>query len=138
MHLAVVIDEHGTAVGLVTVEDVLEELVGEIEDEFDQGVERLVREDGDDLLVDGEAGVHDVLVRLPGTDPGAMEIHEATVGGHLLEGEGHLPEPGTELELFGRPVRIEEIADGRIRLLRMLGAADGRDPADRDGGDPKD
>jgi CBS domain containing-hemolysin-like protein len=127
MHLAVVLDEHGTAVGLVTVEDVLEELVGEIEDEFDTDAQRLVREDGGDLLVDGEAGVHDVLMRLPGADPGAMEIHEATVGGHLLESQGRLPDPGQELELFGRPVRIEEVADGRIRLLRMLGAADGRE-----------
>jgi CBS domain containing-hemolysin-like protein len=122
-HLAVAVDEHGTAVGLVTVEDVLEELVGEIEDEFDSGEQRLVRADGEDLLVDGEAGVHDLLVRLPGTDAAAMEIHEATVGGHLLETRGRLPEVGDELQLFGRAVRVEEVREGRIRLLRMPGAA---------------
>jgi CBS domain containing-hemolysin-like protein len=124
-HLAIAIDEHGTAVGLVTIEDVIEELVGEIEDEFDRGEERLIRTEGDDLVVDGEAGVHDLLVRLDERDELSsrpQEIHEATVGGHLLETEGRLPDRGTELQLFGRTAVVEEVAEGRIRLLRLPGA----------------
>ncbi|CAB4936164.1 unannotated protein [freshwater metagenome] len=132
-HLAIAVDEHGTAVGLVTLEDVIEELVGEIEDEFDRDEERLVRPDGDDLLIDGEAGVHEVLLRLDGDehDPTRpVEIHEATVGGHLLEAAGRLPEVGETLELFGRPVRVEETAEGRIRLLRLAADDAPEDPAD--------
>ncbi|WP_210492821.1 hemolysin family protein [Patulibacter sp. SYSU D01012] len=118
-HLAIAIDEHGTAVGIVTVEDVLEELVGEIEDEFDRTEERLIRPDGDELVVDGEAPVWDLLDRLDDVDPDAVEVHEATVGGHLLEVLGRLPEEGAELQLFGRPVRVEAVGDGRIRRVRL-------------------
>ncbi len=129
-HLAIAVDEHGTAVGIVTVEDVLEELVGEIEDEFDRGEERLIRPEGDDLLVDGEAGMHELLVRVEGAEhdaTGAHDFHEATVGGHLLETLGRLPEPGRELELFGRTVRVEEVGDGRIRRVRVLPHGGGGD-----------
>jgi len=132
-HLAIAIDEHGTAVGLVTLEDVIEELVGEIEDEFDHDEERLIRVDGDDLVVDGETGMHDLLVRLEGAehDPTRPpEFHEATVGGHLLELLGRLPDAGDELELFGRALRIEAVADGRIRRLRVLGRDEGGDAGD--------
>ncbi|MEV4421795.1 hemolysin family protein [Patulibacter sp. NPDC049589] len=124
-HLAIAIDEHGTAVGLVTIEDVIEELVGEIEDEFDHDDARLMRGDGADLIVDGETGMHDLMVRLEGAshDPTRdHDFHEATVGGHLLELLGRLPEPGSELELFGHAVRVEQVDGGRIRRLRVLGA----------------
>lgn len=122
-HLAIVIDEHGTAVGIITVEDVVEELVGEIEDEFDRDAEHLIRSDGDDLIVDGETAVNELLDRLEDGDGGEThdEVHEATVGGHMLELLGRLPEPSEELELFDRKVRIEAVAEGRIRLIRVLG-----------------
>ncbi|EHN10288.1 Hemolysin [Patulibacter medicamentivorans] len=129
-HLAIVIDEHGTAVGIVTVEDVIEELVGEIEDEFDRDAERLIRIDSDGLLVDGEAGVNELLDRLEIVID-ESDIHEATVGGHLLETIGRLPSPGEELELFGRRVEVEEVAEGRIRMIRVLGPA-GVEPAPDD------
>lgn len=127
-HLAIAIDEHGTAVGLVTVEDVIEELVGEIEDEFDLEEEGLIRVEGDDLVVDGEAGMHDLLLRLDGAEhdlTGPHDFHEATVGGHLLETLGRLPADGDELELFGRVVRVEAVEDGRIRRLRIVGRGGG-------------
>ena len=90
-HMALVIDEHGTTVGLVTLEDVLEELVGEIEDEFDAEQVRLITRDGDNALVDAHAPL-----RLLSEELG-LEVsghHEATIGGHLLELLGRLPEVG--------------------------------------------
>jgi CBS domain containing-hemolysin-like protein len=129
-HLAIAMDEHGTAVGLVTLEDVIEELVGEIEDEFDRDETLPIRASGDDLVVDGEAGMHDLLVRLEaaGREPsGSREFHEATVGGHLLETLGRLPDVGDELRLFGCPVRIEDVEDGRIRRLRIVGGPEDDD-----------
>lgn len=124
-HLAIAVDEHGTAVGIVTVEDVIEELVGEIEDEFDRDAERLIRVEPDGLLVDGEAAINELLDRLESSAGEDLheDVHEATVGGHLLEVLGRLPEQGEELELFDRLVRIEEVGEGRIRLLRVLGPA---------------
>ena len=93
-HLALVVDEHGTTVGLITLEDVIEEIVGEIEDEFDPEEREPVREEGDATVIAGWAPVRLVEERL-GID--LADHHEATLGGVILEHLGRLPEPGEEV-----------------------------------------
>lgn len=115
-HLSIVIDEHGTAVGIVTVEDIIEELVGEIEDEFDKVENDLIFQNGDVLIVDGEASVSDLIERFA-TEVETDDVHEATVGGHLLSKLGRLPEIGEQHELFGHLTRIEALDGGRISKL---------------------
>jgi len=120
MHVAVVVDEHGTAVGLVTMEDIVEEIVGEIEDEFDEEGEPLVRQEDGHWLVDGHASL-----RLVSEEVG-LELddhHEATIGGHLLERLGRLPEAGEELEVEGRSVEVTRVEEARIAQLRIPQAA---------------
>lgn len=115
-HLSLVEDEHGTVVGLVTLEDVLEEIVGEIEDEFDPEEVEYLSRDGEATLVDGQAPLRLVAARL-GLD--LDEPHEATVGGHLLERLGRMPEPGEEVEIDGRRAEVSGIDGARVTALRF-------------------
>jgi CBS domain containing-hemolysin-like protein len=119
-HIALVLDEHGTVTGLVTLEDLIEELVGEIEDEFDPAREELVREAGDgSLRIDGAAPVRVVAERL-----GARidAPHEATISGHLLEELGRVPEPGEVVHLG--PVALEVTATDGTRIAELRPVTD--------------
>ena len=117
-HMALVVDEHGTGVGVVTLEDVLEEIVGEIEDEFDPRAAEMITAEGDDLVVDGRAPLRLVAERLAVSVPDA---HEATIGGHLLEQLGRLPQRDESVELDGRRARVLELEGARIARLRFEG-----------------
>ena len=116
MHMAVVVDEHGTATGLVTIEDILEEIVGEIEDEFDTDDAPLVRREDGAWLVDGQADL-----RMLADELGLRieDHHEATISGHLLEKLGRIPEVGEMLEIEGRTVEVTRVGEARIDQLRV-------------------
>ncbi|MDQ3721236.1 MAG: hemolysin family protein [Actinomycetota bacterium] len=115
-HVALVMDEHGTVTGLVTIEDLLEELVGAIEDEFDPEEARHVRREDGTVIVDGAAPIRLLYRELGLTidDP-----HEATIGGHLLELLGRVPETGERIELDGFVAEVSAVDGGRIATLRF-------------------
>jgi len=121
-HIALVVDEHGTAIGLVTLEDILEEIVGEIEDEFDvePDATELIAPDGDDVLVKGAASIYVVAERL------GLEIDnpdEATIGGHVLELLGRIPKLGEVIDVDGRRAEVTDVDDTRVIELRFLAAS---------------
>lgn len=116
LHLGLVHDEHGTVVGLLTMEDILEELVGEIEDEFDEDGEEHFRESDGRLHVDGQAPVRALAERL---DWELNEHHESTVGGYLSEQLGRVPEVGEVVECHGHKVEILAIEETRIVSLAI-------------------
>jgi magnesium and cobalt exporter, CNNM family len=122
MHVALVHDEHGTVIGLVTMEDILEELVGEIEDEFDPEEQELIRERGGRLEVDGSASMRDVAERLRMD----LDAHrETTVGGFLSEELGRVPEPGEVVELHGNRFEILGVEETRVAAVAIdLGSGD--------------
>ena len=115
-HMAVVIDEHGGTAGLVTIEDLLEELVGEIVDEHDEQDEWLRAEDGGVWRVDGRYPVDD-LGTLLGVELPQEEWD--TVGGLVLALAGRVPGVGEVLSTRGVDFTVEQVLGRRVSELRV-------------------
>ena len=115
-HLAIVVDEHGGTAGLVTMEDLLEEVVGEIEDEFDQ-VEALAQPlAGGGLRVHGRMPIDELNDLLGETLP---DGDWNTVGGLIFDALGHVPEVGEAVEVAGRRFEVEQVEGRRITRVRI-------------------
>lgn len=113
---AIVVDEYGGTAGLVTVEDLLEEIVGEIRDEYDTEVERIVDEGRGKYLFSGSVHVEE-MANLMKVD---VEGHGfETVGGFLLSRLGRVPAVGEHLEIDGLDIEILETEQRRITRVRM-------------------
>jgi putative hemolysin len=114
--LVVVVDEYGAVAGIVTIEDVLEQLVGEIQDEFDLPDSRLERLDDDSLRVAGSMTVDDfneaVGTALPQDGP-------RTLAGIVFAALGRRPRPGDRVELAGVGIAVERVDGPRITRLRV-------------------
>ncbi len=122
IHLAIVADEYGDVAGLITLEDCLEELVGEIVDEYDTETPEIERLPSGDFLVDGGASVselNDLLeIQIPDDD-------WDTIGGFVFNTLGHAPEVGDSIEHDGWEFVTMEVEGRRIRRLRIvLGSID--------------
>ncbi len=131
---AVVVDEYGGVAGVVTVKDLVEPLVGELQDEFDvdEGPE-IVRVDANRWLVDGRTSVDDVVERL---GIGLPEGEYVTIGGFLFARFGHIPTEGEHLGIDGWELRVVELDKRRIAkvLARRTGSESNR-AADGEAGD---
>ncbi|MCQ3805135.1 MAG: hemolysin family protein [bacterium] len=115
-HMAVVIDEHGGTAGLVTIEDLLEELVGEIVDEHDEHDEWLRAEEGGVWHVDGRYPVDDMGDLLGVTLP---QEEWDTVGGLVLALAGRVPEVGETFSTHGVEFGVREVLGHRLAKLRV-------------------
>ena len=114
-HMAVVVDEYGGVVGIVTMEDILEELVGEIWDEHDEVVEDIVQLSEGEWRVSGGANLDDLRELLPIGD----EFESVTVNGWVLEVLGHLPQPGDAFDYGNLHVTVERVARRRVEQVRI-------------------
>ena len=113
---AIVHDEYGGTAGLVTIEDLLEEIVGEIRDEYDVESEPIVDEGDGSFVFGGTVGVDDVSGRLE------VEIERQgfeTVGGYLLSRFGRVPRVGETLTVDGLQIEILEAERRRVQRVRM-------------------
>ena len=113
---AIVVDEYGGTAGLVTIEDLLEEIVGEIRDEYDVESEPIVDEGDGRFVVSGKANIDELAQRLSvDIERGGFE----TVGGYLLSHIGRVPAIGEKFEVDGLSVEVLEAERRRINKVRI-------------------
>ena len=121
--LSVVVDEYGRTVGIVTVEDILEEVVGEIEDETDPRAAAVRRLTNGDWFVRGHVSLGDL--EDAGIDLPADSDTYNSVGGYVFGELGRLPQRGDSITVDGYTVRVEAVRDNRIEAVRISSGADG-------------
>jgi CBS domain containing-hemolysin-like protein len=114
--LAIVVDEHGGVSGLVTMEDLMEEIVGEIQDEYDKDEVQIIPEEADTYIVLGDVEVEEL------EDLFDLELEDddyITVGGLITHTLGRLPEAGEKVVIKGLALEILEVEQKRITKLRI-------------------
>ncbi len=114
VHIAIVVDEYGGTAGLVTIEDLLEEIVGEIEDEYDVSEVTIERISDDEAVLDARVAI-DELGRLFGIEIERDDFD--TVGGFVYSHLGKIPSVGDEVQVDGLRVRILSVAGRRIKKV---------------------
>lgn len=115
MHIAVVADEHGGTLGIVTMEDILEELVGEIWDEHDEVVEEIQPISDREYVVMGTANVQKLLERL-NVD---QEPDAVSVSGWVVDEMGHMPVKGDSFDCWNLHVSVLEMNDRRVQKIKV-------------------
>lgn len=117
-HLVFVVDEHGGVEGIVTLEDLLEEIVGDINDEYDEEARAQIVEESGTYLLDGMLAVRDANRHLNLKLP--EDAGYATLAGFLLDKAGRLLRPGESVEHEGARFTVERVDHRRIRRVRFI------------------
>jgi CBS domain containing-hemolysin-like protein len=115
-HLAIVVDEFGGTVGMVTLENVLEELVGDIQDEFDTEKEEFREINENEFSVDGALALYE-LRDLAGIDLESADV--STIGGYVTHLLGHLPKTGEQVQIDNYLVTISQSDGRRVQQLHF-------------------
>ena len=126
VHMAVVLDSYGGTIGIITLEDVLEALVGEIWDESDEVLEDIVANVDGSLTVKGSASVYDVMDAL-GRDFSLGGYEEQTITGFIMFRTGRSPVVGDTVDSDGVTIRVLSVEGHRVRECRVM---DHRAPPD--------
>ena len=126
-HLAIVVDEFGGTVGMVTLENVLEELVGDIQDEFDAEKEEFRKINENEFAVAGSLGLYEL------NDITGLELESAdvsTIGGYVTHLLGHLPKQGEQVKIDNYVVTVSQTDGRRVDQLhfRKVSEATARAP----------
>ncbi len=115
-HLAIVVDEYGGTAGIVTLEDLVEELIGDIQDEYDSDEARPRQLHGGQVEVDGLLNLDEFAEQT------GIELPEGpyeTVAGYLLAALGHLPDGGESAVVAGRRLTVTQLDGRRIARVRV-------------------
>jgi len=134
VHIAIVLDEYGGTAGLVTIEDLLEEIVGEIQDEYDTEEPMVVRLSDEEARVDGRASIDELSELFDSNIEFEDEDEYDTVGGLIYHRIGGIPSPGDRVELDGLTLTVESTDGRRVGKVLVVRTPDGNDlEADEDG-----
>jgi CBS domain containing-hemolysin-like protein len=117
MHMAIVIDEFGGTAGIITMEDIIEEIVGEIHDEYDEEVRDVESSSDGSYLVNGRLSIKDFNERFEALIPLADEYE--TVSGFLCKQAGRIPDVNEEIRFGTLTFTIVKKSQRRIRLIRF-------------------
>jgi CBS domain containing-hemolysin-like protein len=115
-HLALVVDEYGGTVGIVSLDNVLEELVGDIQDEFDADMQEYKKISDDEFVIEGALGLYEV------NDLIGLELESAdvsTIGGYVTHLIGHLPRTGEQVRIDGYVVTVTKANGRRVDQLNF-------------------
>jgi len=123
-HMIILVDEFGGTAGLITLENVLEELVGNIQDEYDREVPDIIKINENEFIVTGDVTTNTVE-RLFNTELSPMDIR--SIGGLLIEKLGHIPTGGEELTIDRLKFTIEKVSDNSIQTIRITKLPDLQD-----------
>jgi CBS domain containing-hemolysin-like protein len=115
--MAIVVDEYGSTVGLVTAEDAIEQITGELEDEFDDPARPVLTTASGALLLDGNTNLRDLETQMQWSLPrdGGVE----TLAGFILMRLGHIPKNGESVDFEGRRLTVAEMEGRRISKVRV-------------------
>lgn len=121
VHLGIVVDEHGGTDGLVSLEDILEELVGEIEDELDRPTEPIRRIGRNEIIVDATADLKEIN-QVFGTELPVNEYR--SLNGLLLESFGRVPDARESVEINGVKIEVIDSSDTQVQRVRVTRLSD--------------
>ena len=118
LHMAIVVDEYGATSGIVTLEDVIEEIVGEIEDEFDQAAQKDFVKDGENFRVSGQFPIHELRERLQlnGLDAGDVD----TLGGYITQKLSRWPRPGDAVDIGPYRAKVLTVVQRRVGQVLLI------------------
>jgi CBS domain containing-hemolysin-like protein len=116
-HMIILADEYGGTAGLITLENVLEELVGNIQDEYDRETPDIVRISENEFIISGSITTNDVE-RLLAVELSPMDIR--SIGGLIIEQLGHIPIVGERLSLNGIAFTIEKVVENVVETIRII------------------
>jgi CBS domain containing-hemolysin-like protein len=119
--IAIVVDEYGGVAGLVTIEDLIEEIVGEIRDEFDVEEEPLQEISPNEVIVDGGFSIDDLNERF------GMEVEKEdydSVGGFIVNELGRMPSVGDSISMNGVSMKVLSVAGRRVKKVRVTRTSD--------------
>lgn len=126
-HMIFVVDEFGNMEGIVTLEDIIEEIVGEIQDEYDEEAVKLIIKENDGVfVVKGNASVKELNRRIPVFLPEKGEY--TTVAGFFLDEFGHIPKEGEKLGYRGHTFVVVKMKKRHIDSIRIYVSSDNGEP----------